>query len=117
MSFRQRNSKRHDSTLTQQNKNQIYFLTREQKIDEHIGSLPLEADPEIQLSKGNVSCDITVSCVVNVEVNETTSARIGGSRTKWHHHPRPPIPSSFVSQGYYKMKVPRGRPFISARAL
>lgn len=58
--------------------------------------------PEIQLSTGNVSCDITVSCVVNVGINETTfplpSYFRGGSkmRTKRHQHPRPPRDSLFL---------------------
>jgi len=83
----------------------------------------VKADRGIQLTKGNVSCNITVPRVVNAGINETTSLFASRGReeegvVRRYRHPEISDSSrSFVSQRYCEMKAPRDRPFISVGPL
>jgi len=75
----------------------------------------VKADRGIQLTKGNVSCNITVPRVVNAGINETTSLFASRGReeegvVRRYRHPEISDSSrSFVSQRYCEMKAPRDR--------
>lgn len=82
--------------------------------------------PEIQLSTGNVSCDMTVSCVVNVGINETTFPLplppTVPSRSRWDADEAASASARFLVPLSPKdtqkgRRRQRDRPFISASPL